>query len=65
MKRLKKLFPFKYFFAQEETPHHAHLYFEEKTMNSKNNNMSRGAQYVNRIITWAHKDNWRRKEKKK
>lgn len=35
-------------------------------MQSKDDNMSRGAEYVNRIITWARGDNWRRgREKKK
>lgn len=28
-------------------------------------NMSRGAENINKIITWARKDNWRRKDHKK
>lgn len=30
---------------------------------STKNSMSRGAQHVNKIISWARKDNWRRKKK--
>ena len=34
-------------------------------MASTHRRMSRGAQNLNKIITFAHGDNWRRKEKKK
>jgi len=38
----------------------------ESVMASTKRNMSRGAQSVNRIITWARGDNWRgNREKKK
>ena len=36
-----------------------------KLYESTSNAMSRGGANVNKIITWARMDNWRRKEKKK
>lgn len=36
-----------------------------KVMASTRNHMSIGAQYVDQLISWARRDNWRRKEKKK
>ncbi len=37
-----------------------------KVMSSTRKNMSIGAQYVDKIITWARRENWRgNKEKKK
>lgn len=35
----------------------------QKLYHSTINNISRGAQHVNKIISWARKDNWRRKKK--
>ncbi len=37
----------------------------QEVMHSTHCKMSRGAEYVDKIITWAHADNWRRKNKKK
>lgn len=34
-------------------------------MNSRHENMSEGAQKLDKMITSAHKDNWRRKKEKK
>ena len=34
-------------------------------MSSKNRKMSRGASHVDKIISWARGENWRRKNKKK
>ena len=37
----------------------------KRFLHSTNNAMSRGASNIHRIITWARRDNWRRKNKKK
>ncbi len=37
-----------------------HAYWQ-RLYHSTKQKMSRGAQNVNKIITWARKDNWRRK----
>ena len=37
----------------------------KKLMNSAHQKISRGASNINKIITWARSDNWRRKNKKK
>lgn len=38
----------------------------QRVMDSTRRNMSTGAQYINRIISWARRENWRgSKEKKK
>ena len=36
-----------------------------QVMDTSHRHMSRGAEYINKMISWAHNDNWRRKEKKK
>ena len=36
-----------------------------EVMHSTHKRMSEGAQYINKIITRARNENWRRKEKKK
>lgn len=46
--------------------HHEDDYRIHMMNNSKHEKMSRGSQFINRIISWAKKDNWRRgREKKK
>ena len=34
-------------------------------LSSTQKKMSRGAANISRMLSWAHKDNWRRKNKKK
>jgi len=34
-------------------------------MHSTRHHMSRGAQNISKMISWARRDNWRRKRKKK
>jgi len=36
-----------------------------KVMESTQNKLSRGASNINKIISWARSDNWRRKQKVK
>ncbi len=36
------------------------LQYWKKVMNSTRKSMSLGAQHVDKIITWARQDNWRR-----
>ncbi|MFC1845580.1 hypothetical protein ACFLX2_00455 [Candidatus Dependentiae bacterium] len=35
----------------------------KKLMDSTHRNISRGASSINKIISWARSDNWRRKQK--
>jgi len=37
----------------------------KKLMDSTNKKLSRGASNINKIISWARADNWRRKQKVK
>jgi len=37
----------------------------KKRFRSKTERMSRGSQHIDKTISWARNENWRRKEKKK
>lgn len=44
-------------------PHKVKQYWK-KLMDSTRNKMSKGAQKISRMISWAKKDNWRRSDRK-
>lgn len=45
----------------KEARHRAYEYWKQ-LMHSANQKLSRGALYISKIITSAHKDGWRRKQ---
>lgn len=44
---------------------HAIREYWQKMYNSAHNKISRGAEFINKIIPWGRGDTWRRKENKK
>ena len=51
-------------YAERGTPKKIRAYWR-KMMDSTQKGMSKGAQKIARMISWARSDNWRRKDRKK
>ena len=52
-------------FLKDHAPGGKIVNYWNDVMRSTACRMSRGAQNIDKLITWAHKDNWRRKQKGK
>jgi hypothetical protein len=46
-------------------PHKLRDYWQHRWNHSRHCHMSRGAEYIRSMVTFAHGDGWRRKERKK
>lgn len=46
-------------------PHKLRDYWQHRVNHSRHCHMSRGAEYIRNMMTFAHGEEWRRKERKK